>query len=97
MPEHKEHSTAISARHKYACGAAKLEERIRNDICIPIPRITIHDILTEDNCTLRTSKKSGQCKWVRYERKYSNSMWHTDSKQLDDKKWFMAKTTHHDS
>ena len=34
-------------------------------------------------------KKSGR-KWVRYEREHSNSMWHTDYKQLDDGRWFIA-------
>ena len=27
---------------------------------------------------------------VRYERTYSNSMWHTDYKLLDDGRWFIA-------
>ena len=35
-------------------------------------------------------KKSGQRRWVRYERTYSNSMWHTDYKLLDDGRWFIA-------
>ena len=85
-----EHSAAISARYKYACGAVKLEERIRDDISIHIPHMTIHNILAEDDCTLRTPKKSRQCKRVRCERKHSNSMWHTNYKQLDDKRWFIA-------
>ena len=35
-------------------------------------------------------KKKGRRKWVRYEREHSNSMWHTDYKQLDDGRWFIA-------
>ena len=83
-------TAVISARHKYACGAVKLEDRIRDDTGIRIPHMTIHNILAEDDCILRTPKKSRQRKWVRYERKHSNSMWHTDYKQLDDKRWFIA-------
>ena len=87
MPGRKERSAVISARHKCACGAVKLEERVRDGIGIHIPHMTIHNILAEDDYTLRTPKKSRQYKWVRYERKHSNSMWHTDYKQLDDKRW----------
>ena len=35
-------------------------------------------------------KKSGRRKWVLYERTHSNSMWHTDYKQLDDGRWFLC-------
>ena len=34
--------------------------------------------------------KTGQRKWVRYEREHSNSMWHADYKQLDDGGWFLC-------
>ena len=90
LPGRREYSAVISARHKYACGAVKLEDRIRDDTGIHIPHMTIHNILAEDDYILRTPKKSRQRKWVRYERKHSNSMWHTDYKQLDDKRWFIA-------
>ena len=79
-------TVVISARHKYACGAVKLEERIRGDTGIHIPHMTIHSILAEDDYILRTPKKSRQHKWVRYERKHSNSMWHANYKQIDDKR-----------
>ena len=90
IPGRKEHSAVMSAHHKYACRAVKIEERIRDDTGIHIPHMTIHSILAEDDYTLRTPKKSRQCKWARYERKHSNSMWHTDYKQIDDKRWFVA-------
>ena len=35
-------------------------------------------------------KKSRRRKWIRYEREHSNSMWHTDYKQLDDGRWFLC-------
>ena len=35
-------------------------------------------------------KKRNRRKWVRFERTYSNSMWHTDWKQLDDGRWFLC-------
>ena len=38
----------------------------------------------------RRRGKSGQRKWVSYERKYSNSLWHAGYSQLDDGRWFIA-------
>jgi len=35
-------------------------------------------------------KKRSRRKWVRYERTYSNSMWHTDWKLLDDGRWLIC-------
>ncbi len=35
-------------------------------------------------------KKQHRKKWIRYERTYSNSLWHTDWKYLDGKGWFIA-------
>ena len=32
----------------------------------------------------------GQRRWVRHERRYSNSMWHAAYKLLDDGRWFIA-------
>jgi putative transposase len=38
---------------------------------------------------LEESKKRGRRKWVRYERTYSNSLWHVDYKQLPDGAWLV--------
>ena len=35
-------------------------------------------------------KKAGVRKWVKYERRFSNSMWHTDYKKLPDGRWFVS-------
>ncbi len=56
-----------------------------------IPHRVIHKILVSNGLSSSNSKKSGQQrKWVRYERKYSNSLWHTDYKQLHDGRWFIS-------
>ncbi|MEM4391745.1 MAG: DDE-type integrase/transposase/recombinase [Candidatus Nitrosotenuis sp.] len=34
--------------------------------------------------------KKQKKKWIRYERKYSNSLWHTDWKYLDGMGWLIA-------
>ncbi len=45
--------------------------------------------MDEDAAEARPGK-GGKRKWVRYERTYSNSMWHTNYKLLDDGRWFIA-------
>ena len=44
----------------------------------------------ENDLASEERKKKQRRKWVRYERTYSNSMWHTDYKQLDDGRWFLS-------
>ncbi len=36
------------------------------------------------------AKKKRRRRWIRYKREHSNYMWHTDYKQLDDGRWFIA-------
>ena len=38
---------------------------------------------------MERKNKQKRRKWIRYKRTYSNSMWHTDYKQLDDGCWFI--------
>ena len=55
-----------------------------------IPHNTIRGITRDNGLVSREPKRERRRKWVRYERTYSNSMWHTDCKQLDDERWFIA-------
>ncbi len=61
---------------------------------INIPHRTVHSILREDGSADRHPRKSRRRRWVRYERTYSNSMWHTDWKQIRggmyDGRWFLC-------
>ncbi len=80
----------LSAHCKHNLGAVRVEARIKDDTRIHIPHNTIQKILKNNDLAEKHPKKTGQRKYVRYERDYSNSMWHTDYKQLDDKRWFIA-------
>ena len=71
-------------------GAAGMQDGIRNSTGINIPHSTIHKILKDEHLASRQPKKSQRRKWIRYERTYSNSMWHTDFKLLDDGRWFLC-------
>jgi len=57
---------------------------------IYIPHNTIHKILKESGIAESHPQKSKRRNWVRFERTYSNSMWHTDYKQLADGRWFLC-------
>ena len=86
----QETSIVVSAFEKYRCCAVFLEKTIVIDYAIHIPHNTIHHILREKGLASEQPKKSRKRKWVRYERTYSNSMWHTDWKQLDDGRWLIC-------
>ena len=61
-----------------------MEQIIKSDAEIHIPHNTIYPILKDEDLTSNQPKKSKRRKWIRYERKYSNSMFmHIDYKLLD--------------
>ena len=78
MPGRREHSAVLSARHSEHQGAAALQERIREQTGMNIPHVTIHSMLRGKRLAKAHPKKGRRRKWVRYKRRYSNSMWHTD-------------------
>ena len=75
---------------QYRIGAVGIEKALELR-GIHMPHNTIHRIMRDDGAmAARQPKKSRRRSWVRYERTYSNSMWHTDYKLLDDGRWFIA-------
>ena len=86
----REHSAVIYGYGLRVGGAGSIRTHVSKDIGMNIPHHNIHKILTDERLASKDKKKSGQRKWVRYERKYSNSLWHTDYKLLPNKKWFIS-------
>ena len=86
----REHSAVLAARAALKEGAVGIKKHIADMLGTNIPHRTIHAVLKEAGDAVSDGSKSGQRKWVRYERRYSNSMWHTDYKLLDDGRWFIA-------
>ena len=78
------------AREKYKSGSTLLEKIIEKEYKVHIPHNRIQDILEIGGFTVPLNKKVKRKDWIRYERKHSNSMWHTDWTQLDDGRWFIA-------
>ena len=85
----REHSTVLTAAIMRS-GARLLENIMQQNTGIHIPHNTAHKILVENDLAFEETKKKQQRKYLRYEREHSNSMWHTDYKQLDDGRWFLA-------
>jgi putative transposase len=74
------------AKIKYKVGATSLEHIIEKKEGKHIPHNRIHRILKEENLAEEQPNKQKRRKWVRYERKHSNSMWHTDWTELENGK-----------
>jgi len=73
-----------TAYTKYRVNALTLERIIH------IPHNRIHRVLKEMGLARDEPRKQRRRKWVRYERKYSNSMWHTDWTLIDGMGWLIA-------
>ena len=90
LPGRREQSAVLSYRTEDRRGAVRLEKFIEARMGIHIPHRTIHRILKDEELAESQPAKARQRKWVRYERRFSNSLWHTDYKQLHDGRWFIA-------
>jgi putative transposase len=67
---------AMKERHPIS-GALTLEKLLDRD-GDHIPHNRIHKILKEEGLAKNEPRKQKRRKWVRYQRKHSNSLWHTD-------------------
>ena len=83
-------SVVVEAFTKYRLGAVRLEKIIDTHFLMHIPHNTVHQILKRKGLAMEESKKRSRRKWIRYERTYSNSLWHVDYKQLPDGTWLVA-------
>ena len=83
-----EHSAVLTLRVLTGQGAANLKRDLVKYLGISVPRYMIQMILQDENLTKKQRKH--QRKFVRYERKHSNSLWHVDWKQLPDGRWLIA-------
>jgi putative transposase len=86
----EEVDAVLDAFSRYRLGAVALEKIIDVRFNIHIPHNTIHRVLKQNGLAMDERRKRNRRKWIRYERTYSNSLWHTDYKQLPDGRWFIA-------
>ena len=64
--------------YKEIRASATMIEQYLDEKGIKIGHNRIHKILLEEGLAKEERKKKNRRKWVRYERKHSNSLWHTD-------------------
>ncbi|MDP2717854.1 MAG: DDE-type integrase/transposase/recombinase [Candidatus Micrarchaeota archaeon] len=74
----------IREYHEVSGSALELEQRLKRQ-GIRLSHNRIHRVLRDAHLAKREVKKSKRRKWVRYERRKANSLWHADWKKLDGK------------
>lgn|ERR1035437_378077 len=81
----------IADAHKeHKVGAVMLERVIDVIYARHIPHNRIHRVMRELGVARDEPRKQQRRKWIRYERKYSNSLWHTDWTLIDGMGWLIA-------
>lgn len=66
-----------SFKKEFCLGAVGLE-KIMKTKKMRMPHNRIHAVLKATGLAKNEKKKQGKRKWIRYERRHSNSLWHTD-------------------
>ena len=72
-PTQNEQSAVLVARRKLCGGANRIWSHLKS-VGINIPKGVMHTILRESSEAVEHKKKQKRRKWIRYERKHSNSM-----------------------
>lgn len=85
-----ERDAILEARNEYKASAILLERIIDAVYGVHIPHNRIHGVLKSVGLARDEPRKQERRKWVRFERRYSNSMWHTDWTLIDGKGWLIA-------
>lgn len=86
-PEHLK-ETVIRQFQELPCSAMQMEQQLKRQ-GIRLSHNRIHRVLREAKLAKREPKKSKKRKWVRYERRKANSLWHADWKLMRDGKWMV--------
>jgi putative transposase len=86
----KEKHIIEEAYAKYEVNALTLERVIEVDYGTHIPHNRIHAVLKSMGLARDEPRKQVRKKWIRYERKYSNSLWHTDWTLIEGMGWLIA-------
>jgi len=86
----EEQDTVVMARKEYKASAVVLERILDGVYGVHVPHNRIHGVLKSMGLSREEPRKQLRRKWVRYERKYSNSMWHTDWTLIEGKGWLIA-------
>ena len=78
------------AHEGHEVGAVMLERVIDVIYARHIPHNRIHRVMRSMGMAKDEPRKQIRKKWIRYERKYSNSLWHTDWTLIEGTGWLIA-------
>ena len=79
----EERNLILEVRKEHPISGAVALEKILDSQGVHIGHNRIHRILKEEGLAIDEPRKQRRRKWIRYERRYSNSLWHAD--------WFEEK------
>ena len=80
----KEQIDAVRGPHrKMPAGITRTAKYLRHK-GMQISEKMVYKIMKENNMVIPSTAKSRRRKWIHYERKYSNAMWHTDWHAMKD-------------
>jgi putative transposase len=84
VPE-EEQKMILEIHYKFPMCAVKIEKFLAIKGAKHIPHNRIHRVLLEAGKVKAADKKIRRKQWVRYERRHSNSLWHTDYCEIEGK------------
>jgi putative transposase len=83
----EEMSVVIGTYKEYPCSAVVLENILDKRYGIKIPHNRIHKILKNHRLASNDTNKQKRRKWVKYERRHSMCLWHTDWYLIEADRW----------
>lgn len=79
-----ERSAVKDAVKKFGVGACYLVGVLKRFYGIEMHHMKVYRIMREEGMLSSKARRYFRRKWIRYERAYSNSLWHTDWYQIED-------------
>ena len=86
LPSKEQVDTVLNACRVKPAGVARTAKYVRN-MGILISYNLVYKIMKEHGMVTPSAAKSRRRKWIRYERKYSNAMWHVDWHIMKDQRF----------
>ena len=83
----EERRVVLDAYGRYMVNAVYLKGMVEADYGVHINHNRIHQVLKMGGFVTPSKKRWIRRKWVRYERDYSNSLWHVDWHEIRDPRW----------
>ena len=80
----KEQIDAVLTSHREMPAGVTRAAKYLHHKGMRISKKMVYKIMKENNMVIPSTAKSRRRKWIRYERKYSNAMWHTDWHAMKD-------------